>query len=58
MHSATVEFEGETYAYMDIGFTGTRQGMTGLQINEFHRIIQELDTVRFVHGACHDLPQR
>lgn len=35
------------------GFTGTRQGMTGLQINEFHRIIQENSPHRFIHGGCH-----
>jgi len=37
---------------MHIGFTGTRQGMTGLQINEFHRIVRELDVARFAHGAA------
>ena len=35
-----------------LGFTGTRKGMTGLQINKFQELIQELDVTRFVHGAA------
>ena len=37
---------------MILGFTGTRKGMTGLQVNKFHQLVQELDPSRLVHGAA------
>jgi hypothetical protein len=35
-----------------VGFTGTRQGMTGAQRRSFVRLIKELNPEEFHHGDC------
>lgn len=37
---------------MNVGFTGSREGMTDIQREKFTQLIQELKPDRFIQGCC------